>query len=100
MRRDAALVQRLADGTATYGLNVQVRRQPTPLLQAAHPTITGSPYHYYRHRDVRPQRAGTEPLLRILVIDEQGPGLPSPARADRRMGVYIGVGLDVLIDVG
>ena len=66
MRRDAALVRRLADGTATYGLNVQVRSR----------------------------------YFRILVIDEQGAGLPSPARADRRMGVCIGVGLDVLIDVG
>ena len=29
-----------------YAILLQ-RRQPTPLLQAAHTTITGSPHHYY-----------------------------------------------------
>ena len=42
-------------------------RQPTPLLQAAHTTITGSPYHYYRQPTPLLQAAHTTTTCRLRV---------------------------------
>ena len=51
--------------------------QPTPLLQAAHTTITGSPHHYYMPTSATMQRRNG--------LDEVRPWVP-PGR-HRRLGV-------------